>query len=268
MKRTSILIPVVLMSILAGCGNNQASTQKENIPSSVQDYDMTITLVDGEETFELDGKYTGDMADGKPHGEGVFRVELDDSTQYVYQGSFADGSYNGYGITTIESNGETIEEAGTYTNGEFTPTTGEQFNFVGQLDLFGKFALSEAIIEYIDANKDLFPVATEETIENEDIQEFLSKQFNKTRTQEQIGLVELELYAVQVFEDEFLSGKLTYLLAVDEDGNYYAVYYLGSADVYNEDIFKTYAIPCTTSSFDNISGGITNVIVMAACYIE
>ena len=95
-----------------------------------------------------------------------------------------------------------------------------------------------------------------------------SKQFNKTRKQDQIGLVKLDLYAVQVFEDDYLGGKLTYLLAADDDNNYYALYYLASTEVYNEDTFTAYAIPCSTSSFDNISGGTTNVIVLAACYIE
>lgn len=87
-------------------------------------------------------------------------------------------------------------------------------------------------------------------------------------SKDQIGLVKLDLYAMQVFEDDYLGGKLTYLLAADDDNNYYALYYLDSTEVYNEDTFTAYAIPCSTSSFDNISGGTTNVIVLAACYIE
>lgn len=115
--------------------------------------------------------------------------------------------------------------------------------------------------------ENLFPTATNEAIQSSDIQDFSSKQFNKTRKQDQIGLVKLDLYAVQVFEDDYLGGKLTYLLAADDDNNYYALYYLDSTEVYNEDTFTAYAIPCSTSSFDNISGGTTNVIVLAACYI-
>ena len=121
--------------------------------------------------------------------------------------------------------------------------------------------------EYIDENENLFPTATNEAVQSSDIQDFSSKQFNKTRRQDQIGLLKLDLYAVQVFEDDYLGGKLTYLLAADDDNNYYALYYLDSTEVYNEDTFTAYAIPCSTSSFDNISGGTTNVIVLAACYI-
>ncbi|MFR5823235.1 MAG: hypothetical protein ACLUE5_04805, partial [Dysosmobacter sp.] len=126
-------------------------------------------------------------------------------------GNFSNGAFNGYGVTTIINDGETLEMSGTYTNGEFTPTTGESFNYIGQLDLFGKFTISDAVIEYIDENENLFPTATNEAIQSSDIQDFSSKQFNKTRKQDQIGLVKLDLYAVQVFEDDYLGGKLTYL---------------------------------------------------------
>ena len=41
-------------------------------------------------------------------------------------------------------------------------------------------------------------------------------------------------------EDDYLGGKLTYLLAADDDNNYYALYYLDSTEVYNEDTFTAY----------------------------
>ena len=65
-----------------------------------------------------------------------------------------------------------------------------------------------------------------------------------------------------------ISKKLTYLLGVDNEENYYAVYYQGSAEVYDGDEITVYAIPCETTSFSNVSGGSTNVVVMAACAIN
>jgi hypothetical protein len=268
MKRKGIIILTILMSLLVGCANNTPSISDDGAPLSVQDYDLTITIVEGEDSLDIDGKYTGKIVDGKPQGEGIFKSEGENGSVYMYEGAFSDGCYNGYGVTTLTNGGETLQMAGTYTQGVFTPTAGESFNYIGQLDLFGKFAVPEAVVEYIDSNISVFPIATKETIQSADIQEFSSKQFIKTRKQEQIGLVKLNLYAVQVFEDDYLNGKLTYLLAADDDNNYYAMYYLGSAEVYDEDTFTAYAIPCTTSSFDNIGGGTTNVIVIAACYIE
>lgn len=48
-------------------------------------------------------------------------------------------------------------------------------------------------------------------------------------------MVELNLYAVQVFEDDYMGGKLTYILGADKDDNYYTLYYLDSVEVYSED---------------------------------
>ena len=73
---------------------------------------------------------------------------------------------------------------------------------------------------------------------------------------------------MQVFEDDYMDGKLTYILGADDEGSYYALYYLGSADIYDEDTFTAYAVPCATSSFENVGGGTTNVIVMAASYVD
>ena len=70
------------------------------------------------------------------------------------------------------------------------------------------------------------------------------------------------------FEDDFGDGKLTSILAVDEEFNYYALYYTDSVEVYDEDEFTVYALPCATSGFDNIGGGTTNVVVMIANHIE
>lgn len=267
MKR-NVAILAAFVLFLVGCGNSQLNFPTESVQTSVQDDEITVTAVYDKDTLEIDGKYTGEMLDGKPQGMGVFTTETDDGTIYMYEGEFLDGSYDGHGTTTIKSGDETIEITGTYTKGEFTPTVGEAFNYIGQLDLFGKFSIPETVIEYIDADTSVFPIATDEAIQETDVQDFSFKQFRKTRKQDQIGLVKLDLYAVQVFEDDYLDGKLTYLLAVDDDANYYALYYLDSAEVYDEDAFTVYAVPCTASSFDNISGGTTNVIVMAACYIE
>ena len=85
-----------------------------------------------------------------------------------------------------------------------------------------------------------------------------------------IGLISLDLYAAQVYEDEFedINDTVTYLLAVDADENLYALYYLDSADVYDGDVFTVYALPVATSSYENVSGGTTNVIVLIGSYLD
>ena len=148
------------------------------------------------------------------------------------------------------------------------PKTSDIFDEIGRADIFGEFYLDDEVAGYINEHPELFPTAEKEDIKDEDLKEFSYKKFNKTRAQDEIGLVKLDLYAAQVFEDDFNDGKLTSILAVDEEFNYYAIYYTDSVEVYDEDEFTVYALPCATSNFDNIGGGTTNVVVMIASYIE
>ena len=268
MKKKSAAILIIFMLSLTGCGANSLEQSNSNEPSVVQDYDITVPLIEGDSVSEIAGKYTGEMVAGKPQGKGTLIIEGENNTQYIYEGSFVDGAFDGYGITSLTTDGETYEMAGTYSKGEFTPSTGEFLDCMGQLDLFGPYKLAESVIDFIDDNSDLFPNATKKALENAKIVDFSYKHFKKTREQEKIGLVRLDLSAVQVFEDDFFSKKLTYLLGVDNEENYYAVYYQGSAEVYDGDEITVYAIPCDTTSFSNVSGGSTNVVVMAACAIN
>ena len=107
MKRNDIIIGAIIMSMLmlmVGCGNTSTAAP-DNSPKTVQDYDITITIIDGKDTFDIDGKYTGEVVDGTPNGQGVFVAEGEDNARYEYEGSFSSGYFDGYGITNITSNG-------------------------------------------------------------------------------------------------------------------------------------------------------------------
>ncbi len=75
---------------------------------------------------------------------------------------------------------------------------------------------------------------------------------------------------MSIYETDFedIGETVTYLLAFDIDKNYYALYYLGSVDVYDGNIIITYSLPVATSSFDNVGGGTTNVVVMVTSQME
>lgn len=163
---------------------------------------------------------------------------------------------------------ETDAQNDTVSKQDDAPRISDVFDEIGQADIFGEFYLDDEVVDYINEHPELFPTAGEENINDENLKEFSYKKFKKTRAQDEIGLVKLDLYAAQVFEDDFGDGKLTSILAVDEEFNYYALYYTDSVEVYDEDEFTVYALPCATSSFDNIGGGTTNVVVMIANYIE
>ena len=270
MKRISVFFVIVLsMLVFAGCGNDISDISGDTTTKFVEDYDITINMALLGEEVEVSGKYTGELVEGKPQGEGEFTAYLEnDLDECSYKGSFFDGYYDGYGVLTVDTEDIVLEMAGTYTKGEFTPTVSETYNLIGQLDYLGKFTLSDSISEYMDLNEDLF-ATTVDTIKEMDISEFSHKQFAKTGKQEKVELVKLKnLYAMQVFEEDFFNDKLTWILASDDDFNYYAIYYLGTAELYAEDTFTLYSIPCANSSFENVSGGVTNVVVMAASCIE
>ncbi len=84
MKRNDIIIGAIIMSMLmlmVGCGNTSTAAP-DNSPKTVQDYDITITIIDGKDTFDIDGKYTGEVVDGTPNGQGVFVAESEDNARY------------------------------------------------------------------------------------------------------------------------------------------------------------------------------------------
>lgn len=286
--RKMILVILTLFVISATACNNVPSTPRatqegqeintnnntaELIPTedTVIDKNVIVTVILDEQSSDIEGKYTGEFKNGKPNGEGEFiSAENDNGLVYKYVGAFEDGAFNGYGAATIIVDGETlITMEGNYINGEYSPTAGQIFNLIGQTDLFGGYSLSDDIVNYIDSHKELFPTCEKATVEATDLQNFSNKQFSKTRKQEEIGLIKLKLTAQQVFEDDFLGGgKLTSMLAFDDDFNCYALYYLDTIDVYKEDTFIAYALPVARSSFENVGGGSTLVTVLLSCFIE
>lgn len=243
------------------------------------------------------GSYTGSLQNGLPGGEGVFEAELDQGYILSYTGEFLNGQINGYGVLEISNNGnveiqydgffingalngygwttmvngeDTLYRSGTFTDGVFTPTAGEACDYISQFELFGKFTISQDQLTYIDNHTELFPTADYSTIESTQLVDFEYRQFIKTRRQTTPGLVEVDLTAIQVFEDylEDISTTVTSLLAYDDNGDYYTLYYLGSAEVYKDDSFTAYALPVSSSSFENIGGGTTNALVMIASYLD
>lgn len=264
--------------------------------SDAKDKSISVSISLLDQTIEVDGLYTGPLKDGKAHGKGTFSVDNEDGGisykglfsngqingagtlclsmgedgELIMEGTFKQGGLDGYGVTTFNFEGETILWKGTYTNGVFTPTAGEKFDYLGQVDLLGLFALPQEMIAYIDSHPKLFPVADPTVIKSMKYQSFEYRQFTKTRKQNDMGLIKLELYAMQVSEDfsEDINQTVTSLSAADKDENVYAIFYLGSSEVLDGDRITVYALPVATSSYDNIGGGTTNVIVLAACYIE
>lgn len=307
MKRNKAIacffLSMLLLSLVA-CGGVADTEQSEIIKpgarqSSVSDKSVTITLLYPSQAITVDGYYTGSAVNGVPSGYGTFRYwdnnetySLDYEGEFVngafsgsgkmtekdtandllrvYEGQFRNGVYNGKGTLTVTtiSNNSSYQLTGTFTEGEYTPTASEAFGVLGNMGIFGPFQVSQEQAAFIDGHNELFPTCERATAEAADLVNFAYREFTKMRKQEEIGLVKLRLTAIQVFEDDFIDGKVTYLLARDSEGQTYTVYYQNHAEIYDGDAFTVYALPCAITSFDNIGGGTTSVIVLLACHMQ
>ena len=297
--RLLFLFLTVFAFILSGCGSAPSISSLQNAldPTTATDKLITVSVTVEDETENVQGMYTGalkngladgvgsfladsgkgstlsykgEFSSGQINGEGVLKITADADLEVRYEGTFVNGAIDGYGLTVVTTGGKTVERSGTYTRGVYTPTLGEEYNYLGQMDLYGVFDLPDSVVSYIDAHPEFFPQADRPDAEAAVLRDFEYRQFTKTRKQDTIGLIKLELYAAQVYEDEFedLNDTVTYLLAADADENLYTLYYLDSAEIYDGDVFTVYALPVATTSYENVSGGTTNAVVLIGSYLE
>lgn len=134
-------------------------------------------------------------------------------------------------------------------------------------------SLDELSYNYISNNLDIFPAITPEAIQevktNVDAS-ITAKHLNKNATPYLEKLVTFTGYVVQIEEDTLDDGTpLAIILLADDEFNYYqAVMYKTTGDVLEEDSIQIWGLPLGASSFENVSGGTTNVQVIAASHFE
>ncbi len=103
-KYGKIVVSMLLALCVAGCGNEK-----------VTDKQMTIPMVNGMETIQQNGTYTGEInKDGKPEGKGVFKSNNTKGTKWTYEGTFKNGTFEGKGSLTFENG---YKREGEYHNG-------------------------------------------------------------------------------------------------------------------------------------------------------
>ncbi len=289
MKKLMLLILAsALATSLCACGGSSSSTGTSSsstssgssasapatsTPKSTQgmDYDTTLGLPgeDGTaETYAVSGTYSGPLSNGIPDGEGVFTSEDVDGGTWTYKGEFSNGYFDGYGELTM-SDGSII--AGAFEKGVYSPSKADYF-LTAQSYYQSTTTMTPAAKEFIDAHEDLFPCETDEAkAEAVSLTDTgLSwKMINKSPNQygDQMFTAN-RLEVVQIFETPDAGWTLTWILAIDNEFNYYAIYYLGSVDVYEGDTINIRVLPMGTSSFDNVSGGTTLVVACAGSIVE
>lgn len=228
--------------------------------------DMPLFIMLSNRNYKL-GIYTGKVVDGYPDGEGTFKSKNSEGVSYEYYGAFSKKTMNGYGRTVYHLQDMDLVQEGNYVDAIFTPTQGQMFRYLAPISVFGEYEVSDEIIKFIDSSE-LFKEPNKEKAASVTLQDFDYKKFKKNKKQDTIGFVKLTLTVTQIFEEDLGNNNvLTSILAHDNDYNYYVVYHLSSVDIYEDDKFTTYAVPCSSASFENVSGGTTLVLVFLSAYI-
>lgn len=269
----NMLLAIALTACLTTCGNGNGNEIVADLPREVTNMEITLALTpwDGLDlaSCERTGTYTGTMQKNLPNGKGKFETDNPTGEPWYYEGTFKDGKFNGYGERHWP--GEDIKEVGNYIDGVFSPTKSQLFDTVSS-DFVSKYELSDKSIAFIDKHEKLFPCSTEEekastvSLTDYDAQ---YKQLTKNISNYADKFVRVQnITAVQVLEENLVGHTLTYILANDSEYNFYTILIDGQVEIHDGDIFELYGLPVACSSFANISGGTTNVVVTLGSIIN
>lgn len=166
----------------------------------------------------------------------------------------------------------------TLTKGEFVT---KLYKECGNHDSM-KYSFNNSAESFLKHHEDLFTGKADKYIDDTLIDYNLeAKYVNKNIEKYGNNLMCISLAMVLSIEEETIGNDIpkeleevvdfnefTYIQAVDEDGQNYIIWYLGSVDdVYEYSTIKIVGLPIGLTSFDNVSGGSTRAIVLAGVQI-
>ena len=163
-KFLSLSFGLLLLVSLASCGESNPETAEDaSDRKTVENETFTITGKDYDDagelyTFEVEGQYSGQILNDVPDGQGTFICQKGDGNSWTYSGEFKNGVFNGKGETTWSDT--KWKEAGTYTDGLFTPNTFEMFDSLSASEV-APYTISEQNQEFMESHLELFPAETE-----------------------------------------------------------------------------------------------------------
>lgn len=134
--------------------------------------------------------------------------------------------------------------------------------------------LSETSYSFIENNYQLLPANTETDIKKaKDMTDSSvnAKMLNKNATPYFEKFLTFEGYVVDVQEEPSPSGDTTVSVTHVYDNNgqsYQIIMYKGTGDILEEDRVRFWGVPVGGSSFENVSGGTTNVQNFVGTHIE
>lgn len=177
--------------------------------------------------------------------------------------------------TANESEGKDTSSSSTKDEGNKESAVTNADNYATHIPLITeeKLELSDQSYEYIKAHIDLFPAKTPETVTKvkQGIDASVtSKHLNKNATPYLETIISVSGSIVQIEEDALDDGTpIAIILLQDNEFNaFQAVMYNTTGDILEGDSIQIWGLPLGPSYFDNISGGTTNVQVLAASHVE
>lgn len=214
------------------------------------------------------GEFNGDVVDGVPNGEGEFTAVNDDGDKYIYTGEWKNGTWDGKGLQKYESE-DYYTRNGTFKNGEFKPTVLEAYESLGTVKS-AHFTPTDKAKKFLTDHENLFPSKNKKMAAKYTNSSLKYKHINKSPSKYGDELIKLTNYMVtQIWEDDSWRGKLTHIIAINNDyDNYVDIYYFGKTKLYEGDKFTVYALPLNTTSWENTGGGETLSMALAGSYIE
>lgn len=276
---TILVLSLTVVYSLTGCTTTNSAPKSDIV--SVKNKKITIQAKDWNddgtalEDTSYKGKYTGKLKKKKPYGKGTFVSKNSEGEKWTYKGEFKNGTFNGKGSTNWE-NEKNIEEAGTYTDGAFTPTKVEILKYENayyknsKISSFHNFYMSDKGMDFFINHQNYFPVDVNNV--PADYAANIAGNFDYPQASKNMTGFEDKLFqvsdieVVQNSENSLCGQTITEMLCVDDSLSfYYAVFYIGSTPfVEGDTINKMVFLPQCEGYFDDDTGGTTRCIFVVA----
>ena len=222
------------------------------------------------------GEYQGSVLDGVPLGDGVFKSQNSHGISYTYTGEFLNGLANGQGATVYDTE-DKDKHAGTYTNGDFTPTILEGVQVFG-MDAKTGFSVRDNSKDFISKNEKLFSGESISTGELDAVTDakLTYEEYAKRPAKYGDLLVHWKNYTVFQIQsyDFFKTDKeVTAINAEDKSGNVCTLFFIdedsstGSLPIKEGTSISFYALPLDHSTYENVNGGSTWSVVCLGAYL-
>ena len=217
-----------------------------------------------DENYEIDllqygkrqGKYSGEVVDGIPNGQGTFESQNSSGIKWVYDGEWKNGKMNGQGKMTFQDGKGAVEE-GTFTDNEFTPTLVERIQEFGTRGSDRcQYILSSDEKDFIQNNASIFEGKDQKGLDGKIDKTFNINQFKKNPNSISPAFVKISNASiVQISEYEEEGKTVTFCIADTEDYEDVLYFYMigSSKDAVEDSTVDIILLPIDYTTYKNVN---------------